>query len=74
MNDILFHPRIVELEKTLLVPYPKPDDIEERINTWDILHFRPGINKKIKIFQNGRVETFFISERNGGAETIKRES
>ena len=44
MIDILFHPRIVELEKTLLVPYPKPDDIEERINTWDILHFRPGIN------------------------------
>ena len=44
MNDILFHPRIVELEKTLFVLYPKPDDIEERINTWDILHFRPGIN------------------------------
>ena len=67
MNDILFHPRIVELEKTLLVPYPKPDDIEERINTWNILHFRPGINKKIKIFQNGRVETFFILDEEWGS-------
>ena len=67
MNDILFHPRIVELEKTLLVPYPKPDDIEERINTWDILHFRPGKNKKIKIFQNGQVETFFILDEEWGS-------
>ena len=71
MNDILFHPRFVEVEKTLLVPYPKPDDIEERINTWDILHFRPGINMtydiNINIFQNGGVETFFISEEEWGS-------
>ena len=64
---------LLNSRKHFLFHIRKPDDIEERINTWDILHFRPGIkmtydiNIRLKKFQNGRVETFFISDEEWGS-------